>query len=395
MFFLGIMNRREFLRAAGIGAGAILGAASSSFSAGKPKKIIVIGAGLSGLAAAYELKRSGHEVRVLEGQKRPGGRVLTLRLFVDDQYADAGAARIPADHDLTHRYIKEFGLELLPFYPSDGKFSRVRNGRPEPTDWKGFTEATSSVMSLGRRDHWTKIKGGNDLLPKAFAERMRDHISYDTAVKAVETGSEGVKVSFADNGKLQTLRADIVICAIPIKMLAKIDFRPPLSEAKTRVIGASEYASASRVFVQTKERYWQKQGLNGFAFGPRSEEIWDASFGQGTRGLLESYSRDSYSRELSAQSETAAIGSVMGSLDNFFPGVRANRLVGAAKCWSNDPWVMGAWAHLGPSEVLTLIKPEGRIYFAGEHLSFSPSWMQGAIQSGLYTVEQISKLPAS
>ena len=44
----------------------------------KPKKVIIIGAGMSGLSAAYELQRSGHEVQILEMQNRVGGRVKTF-----------------------------------------------------------------------------------------------------------------------------------------------------------------------------------------------------------------------------------------------------------------------------------------------------------------------------
>ncbi len=51
---------------------------------------------------------------------RPGGRVLTLREpFSDGLYAEAGAARIPDNHDLTLQYVRQFGLTLDPFYPSE------------------------------------------------------------------------------------------------------------------------------------------------------------------------------------------------------------------------------------------------------------------------------------
>ena len=52
-----------------------------------PKHVIVVGAGMAGLAAAYELKRAGHEVTVLETQERAGGRVKTYH-FGDGLYAD-------------------------------------------------------------------------------------------------------------------------------------------------------------------------------------------------------------------------------------------------------------------------------------------------------------------
>src|SRR5262249_42165072 len=59
---------------------------------GAARKVIVIGAGLAGLSAAYELSQAGHEVIVLEARARAGGRVRTLREpFADGMYAEAGA----------------------------------------------------------------------------------------------------------------------------------------------------------------------------------------------------------------------------------------------------------------------------------------------------------------
>src|SRR5205823_4988810 len=71
------------------------------------KSVIVMGAGLAGLVAAYELKRQGHDVIVLEAQNRVGGRVYTLRTFAPGLYAEAGAMRIPRVHDLTISYCKQ------------------------------------------------------------------------------------------------------------------------------------------------------------------------------------------------------------------------------------------------------------------------------------------------
>jgi monoamine oxidase len=90
-------------------------------AAGGPRKrVIVVGAGLAGLSAAYELVALGHDVTVLEGQDRSGGRVQTLRSpFSDGLYGEAGASRIPTSHDLTLGYARQFGLPLVPFEPGD------------------------------------------------------------------------------------------------------------------------------------------------------------------------------------------------------------------------------------------------------------------------------------
>ncbi|HEX5164673.1 MAG TPA: FAD-dependent oxidoreductase, partial [Thermomicrobiales bacterium] len=83
---------------------------------GPRKRVIVVGAGMAGLVAAYELQRAGHEPVVLEAQQRVGGRVYTLREpFSDGLYAEAGAMRIPRSHDLTMGYIAHFGLPIADF----------------------------------------------------------------------------------------------------------------------------------------------------------------------------------------------------------------------------------------------------------------------------------------
>ncbi len=86
-----------------------------------PKRVIIIGAGLAGLVAAYELRRAGHNVVVLEVRNRVGGRVHTLRDFAPGLYAEAGAMRIPRAHDLTLAYCRRFGLPLRPFVMGNPK----------------------------------------------------------------------------------------------------------------------------------------------------------------------------------------------------------------------------------------------------------------------------------
>lgn len=82
---------------------------------GPRRRVIVLGAGMAGLVAAYELARAGHEPVLLEAQNRVGGRVHTLRTFAPGLYAEAGAMRIPAVHELTLAYCRAFGLRVRPF----------------------------------------------------------------------------------------------------------------------------------------------------------------------------------------------------------------------------------------------------------------------------------------
>lgn len=107
--------------------------------------VLVLGAGIAGLTAAYELEKAGYRCEIVEARARPGGRNWTIRggakdtdldgvtqtaRFADDLYMNAGPARIP-QHHTTLDYCRELGVPVEPFVNANASsyyFNRPQRG---------------------------------------------------------------------------------------------------------------------------------------------------------------------------------------------------------------------------------------------------------------------------
>lgn len=130
------LSRRQFVIGA---AAAAAGAAALPARASAPGRtdVIVIGAGLSGLAAALVLQEAGVRVRVFESRRRVGGKMLTLDTVPGRP--EAGGQSIAPGYGRVLGTARRLGVELVDVLPSARKFSRVElalDGRIiDPADW--------------------------------------------------------------------------------------------------------------------------------------------------------------------------------------------------------------------------------------------------------------------
>jgi monoamine oxidase len=124
------IDRRDFLKTT-LAAAAGLLAGGTAFAAPRSgaRKVIVIGAGFSGLACAHELRARGCAVTVLEARKRVGGRVLTFTDFVKGATIEGGAELIGANHPAWMGYAKKFGLGMRDVTEDEADFPVILGGR--------------------------------------------------------------------------------------------------------------------------------------------------------------------------------------------------------------------------------------------------------------------------
>ena len=464
----------------------------NTVSSGKPKKgVIILGAGLAGLTAAWELEQSGHNVVVVEAQIRPGGRILTLREgFTPGLSAEAGAMSFSDGYRHLMQYVRLFQIpyeslgtaavrsagatalyhlrgqllqaqaEGMVDWPFDltaeeralGQMGILRkyilsllDGVDDPTssyplpDWvKPYDQktlrklaaergASRGAQELVRSTFWFGgmrydesaaacllsdlslfyrgqtaygFPGGSDVLPLAFASRLRNQVRYGTEVVRIKQSQEQVEIVVKVGDVLDRLTAERVVCTIPFSILRHIEIDPPLSPPKREVVYGLEYHPVTRVYLQVSQRFWESEGVTGGALtdlpiGQVQEHPIFRTGAEGDRTLLEAHVRGDVAPVLDAMAEDERLRFVLTEMEKVHPGVSKYYEGGQSKSWQNDPWSRGAFSSFRPGQMTgwlpKIVRPEGRIHFAGEHTSIFPATLEGAVESGARAAREIEE----
>jgi monoamine oxidase len=115
-------------------------------------RVVVVGGGFSGLAAAYELSRAGYEVTVAEARNRVGGRVISFSDLVPGKNVEGGGELIGSNHPAWLGYAKQFKLELLDVSEEDLEFPVVLEGKRLTADesealWEELEKAFNTIVA--------------------------------------------------------------------------------------------------------------------------------------------------------------------------------------------------------------------------------------------------------
>jgi monoamine oxidase len=168
-----------------------------------------------------------------------------------------------------------------------------------------------------------------------------------------------------------------------------------LSPAKAKAIREQHYSRTVKVFLQSRTRFWLKDGLSGHVTTdlPIERLTPDPGADPGSRGALTAYPIGEYANALEAMSERDRVAAAFDQARQIFPELGTSYEGGVAHCWGADPWQRGSFALHTPNQIGfidTLGAPEGRIHFAGEHTSPWTGWMQGAFDSARRVVREIN-----
>jgi monoamine oxidase len=463
------ISRRTFVTGAAgaaltFGAGVpLLGCGGDSGDHGRGR-VVVIGAGLAGLTAAFELDRKGWDVTVLEARDRVGGRCRTFRRELGSgQVAEAGGEFIDAPHEAMRGYAKEFGLELddLRAIESDKLSGAIySHGKLESYDdvvdgalqseLDRFDEQidryaaaidvadpartgagldTRSVADLldelsldpdaralvdaNLRGEYTvepdklsllfhvvlsaltkdtsdddieryRIRGGNDRLAGAFADRLRESLVLRTPVESIQARQSRVRV-VAGHEKVD---ADYCVVATPLPVLREVELDVQLPRPVRDAIATLQYGEAVKTALQYRRRFWVDDDLNGDTVTDLPiEATWDATGSQaGDAGVLMTLSAGAEAARVGSAEARDRIGGAVDQVAEMYARSDRDFTRGATIAWGRERFSRGSYSAWAPGQYTrfwpALRRPYGRVYFAGEHTDLYASYMEGAVRSG-------------
>jgi monoamine oxidase len=393
-------------------------------------RVIVVGAGFAGLAAADELDRAGVEVEVLEARDRVGGRVWSVPfagatvergaefILPHDRNVLAVVERLgltlvrkgtlygnreprggpPVSRDEVLSAVQRLGSTqhagtLADALAQDGELdsgvAEVIEARLEvscayPGDDLDASVLTEGAGAFGDFDTWT-VEGGNDRIAREIAFRLGDAVRLLAPVSRVAWRDGEVRMVAGGRESV----ADAAVIAVPASVLGAIEFEPGLLPGKDAV----RYGQAAKLFVALRtpappsqvlsvpDRFWCYTQL-----GRDGEPLPFVGAFAGSPGALE------------ALEVAAGPGRWLEALVALRPDLDLDVDRVLLSTWADDPWVRGAYSASSatvPLDREVLAGPIGPLAFAGEHTA--GGWhglMEGALRSGVRAAQQVLQ-PAS
>ncbi|MFT0532451.1 flavin monoamine oxidase family protein [Castellaniella hirudinis] len=267
-----------------------------------------------------------------------------------------------------------------------------------PSVWQGL----NSLLVYNAQPTMFQPVGGMDQIGKGFVRALdgKVPIRYNAQVKRVAQNAEQVVVTYEDlaGGGTHQASADWCICTLPLTVLGRLDVQ--VSSAMQAAIRAVPYAGYVKVGLEFRRRFWEEDDAIFGGTSVTDQQIGLVSYpnhqflSKGPAVMLGAYaSAPETSIALTGLTPEARIEAALSQGEKIHPQYRKEFLSGVAVAWYRVPWMHGCrarWSQTAREQHYdTLAGMDGRIVLAGDHLSYMPGWMEGALQSSLNAIERL------
>ena len=256
-----------------------------------------------------------------------------------------------------------------------------------------FTGTEMVRNGLFGSDQRYQVAGGNDRVPAALAAALAGRIGLGQRLEAVRPAGRAYRAIFAGGHEVV---ADIIVLALPLTVLRRVELAVPLPPLTRRAIVQTSYGSNAKLFAGVAARPWRLRGqsgecLNDLGYQTAWEDHARPGAGAGALtifagGRLGVDFRQGPGAER-AGAATASLEPALAGAGSAFTG-RATRMH-----WPSNPYVGGSYTCFAPGQYEGFsgaFGPAGGVFFAGEHASESASgYMNGGAESGRVTAEAI------
>lgn len=354
-------------------------------------KVIIVGAGAAGLAAAKVLEQNNINYKILEASDRYGGR-LKKNTTLADFPIDIGAEWIHSAPIVLNKLKGKAGdqidEELIPYhleetYSWDGQ------------KYKKSSQSENDFMYKFMPESKFKNSTWYDFVNENIAATVKHKIEFNSPVKEINYSGNKVLLK-TKNGEVYTADKVLVTVSIGVLKSNHIKFIPDLSKEKKEAINAIEFLPGFKIAMKFNEKFYPdainckvESGEKGFYDIAFKKEAQSNILGL----LVAGNSTEEYYK---LESEDKIVNSAIAELDRIFDGKASETYNGeyVLENWGQHQFTMGTWTQAfqhKKSELKILNQSlDKKVYFAGEiNDTYKQMGVPGAVLSGYHSIDKL------
>ena len=399
-------------------------------------KVIIVGAGVAGLYAAYILKSKGIDFQILEASPNYGGRLAKLTGFANFPI-DTGAQWLHGKNSILGDLITKSNTKIT-LDDSATKYwfnNQLVNSLPKNTDifegddlpdvsfkdyalqkglgneYKYIVEniagdqgaAASRLSVFGNNEDEENWNAGDDdfkfqetffdLIDTQIANQVKDHILLNTIVSKIDYSQSTIQITDSNNN-LYNADKVIITVAIPILKSPDIQFIPALPNEKVTAFSKIGMDAGMKVFLKFSNKFFDQNIIGGSICAAYADDCIGKV--QNDNVLLAFIMGEQAEYLTSLGSDTAITAALLQELDTMYNGQATSSFVAShVQNWTTNPFVKGAYSYstigMGDARNIAAQPINNKLYFAGEAMNTNGhhQTVHGAAETGYREVLNI------